>query len=789
MPKVAIATMTGGANYGNALQNYAVLKLIEHCGYEAETLNITTENGYPDAIPDSKNAISKLNPAYVRLWLHGKANSICGAKNDEDFNTLNLKKAKENAVLWREAVRLKQERFSAFQKEILHYTDFEVSNVDFNLPALERYSAFVAGSDQIWNPYYRTNSMVEFLQMAPKEKRIAFAPSFGVSVIPECRRKEYSVWLSEIPYLSVRESAGAEIIRNLTGRDAEILLDPTFGLTKEEWLSFAQRPASFNLEPGKYVFCYFLGNRTKAYTRYIRQYADRHNCAVVDVWDIAQLENYSYSPQEFVWLLANARAVFTDSFHGCAFSVNLQKPFAVFDRAGDGCITQSSRITTVLGRTGLEKRKYEQLPVDEVDRIDFTEAGRAISAEREKLIDYLSDSIKAASSSACSIRLAPKRHCTGCGACVNVCARNAVRMLPDEEGFLYPSIDPSVCVGCHACEKVCPADKAERRAEETKAFFAFSNDSDICRNSSSGGVFTELAEAVIKDNGIVYGAGFDDDFRVCHISAEKKDELTNLRTSKYVQSDTGDVYRQVRRQLDTGRRVMFSGTPCQCAALKAYLGREYKNLLLVDIICHGVPSPKIWKKYLEQEHGDKKIEAVSFRNKDLGWNDFSMKIEYVDGSFYRELAVKDPYERAFLTNLSLRPSCYQCQYKTVSRVSDITIADYWGAETVHPELKEQQGVSLVLTHSEKGEKAIKLLDGIALGKTDLQRAVKMNHACTHSVPWPAKRNDFFKLQDENGISSAAEECLRLSVSQKVRKTVVRNGVRVKKVLRKMGIVR
>lgn len=395
MDKVAITTMTGGANYGNALQNYAVLKLVERCGYDAETLRITTVKGYPDDIPEQNSVLEKLNPRYVRTWIRGRVNSSIGAKNDNDFTPTSIKREKKNAYKWREASRIKQERFTEFQNDVLKYTDFAISNIDFNQEKLEQYSTFVTGSDQVWNPHYHTNSMVEFLQMAPREKRIAFAPSFGVAEIPECRKKDYAEWLREIPYLSVREVEGAEIIKDLTGRDAKVLLDPTFGLTKEEWLSFAHRPEGFKSLSESYVFCYFLGNRTAAYTKYIEQYARQHACRVVDVWDIAQFDNYAYSPQEFVWLLANARAVFTDSFHGCAFSINLQKPFVVFDRAGDGCITQSSRITTVLGKTGLENRKFEILPVEEVDNILFEKATITVEQERNKLLNYLQESLEA----------------------------------------------------------------------------------------------------------------------------------------------------------------------------------------------------------------------------------------------------------------------------------------------------------------------------------------------------------------------------------------------------------
>lgn len=789
MNKIAIATMTTGANYGNALQNYAVLQLIEQCGYKAETLRITTKNGYPDAVQKDLSLAKKLRPSYIRDYLHNRQSFVCGAKNDADFLPTAARELRNNASAWREAVRKKQERFSAFQRDILKYTDFEVSSLHFNLTEMEQYAAFVTGSDQVWNPHYKTNSMVEFLQFAPREKRIAFVPSFGVSEIPSSRVKEYAQWLHEIPYLSVREEAGARIIKQLTGKDVKVLLDPSFGLTREEWLSFARKPESFSHEPGSYVFCYFLGNRTKTYTKLIRQYADKHHCRIVDVYDVQQLENYCYDPREFVWLLANAKVVFTDSFHGCAFSINLKKPFVVFDRAGDGCIVQSSRITTVLEKIGLQRRKYPYLSAQLIDEIDFSQATQIVEKERKALHIFLRNSLQQAVSTKAGISLATKRHCTGCGACANACPRHAITMVADEEGFLYPQIDTSLCIQCSACEKACPADVSHLSAQHTEAFYAFSKDEETCRKSSSGGLFTELARSVIDEGGVVYGAGFDNDFQVVHRAAETLTELENLRTSKYVQSDIGDVFRQVREQLQQGRRVLFSGTPCQVAALKTFLGREYDDLLTVDIICHGVPSPGLWKAYLEQNHAQQLIKGISFRDKTFGWNFFSMKVDYADGTSYREPATKDPFERSFLANLTLRPSCYQCQYKTVDRVSDITIADYWGVESVHRELKEQQGVSLVLVHSDNGRKIMETVsDYVIMGETNLQTALRMNHAATHSVPWPEKRNMVFELVNKMPFGKAVENCLKQTISKKMKTIIIRNGVRVKRVFRKAGII-
>lgn len=778
MNRVAIITMTGGSNYGNALQNYAVLHLAELCGYEATTIKISTTKGYHDSIVPASPLLTKIKPSHLRAVMRNRANISYGAKNDIDFKAPNIKRIMRNSADWEELNERKRNIFSSFQKEFLHYSDFDISNTSFNLPNLKSFAAFITGSDQVWNPNYRTNSLVEFLQMVPVEKRIAFAPSFGVSRIPEQRRAQYATWLSEIPYLSVRELEGAEIIKELTGKDVSVLFDPTFGITPEEWAAFSQKPSGFTLQPDQYVLCYFLGNRTSKYTKFIMRYAENHHCSIVDVMDIMQPENYCYSPQEFLWLLRHARAVFTDSFHGCAFSVIFSKAFVAFSRIDYDGAPQLSRIATLLSRTSLGGRLFSAdgiKSVNQVDSIDFTIAERVVREERKTMTAFLQNALDLASVATCNPHLAPVDHCTGCGACANACGKHAIKMEPDSEGFLYPTIDKDLCVRCHNCETVCPQDKnTETQGAEPEAYYAFSRNRSVCENSSSGGVFSELACAVMNDGGIVVGAGFDRSFAVCHTVSETPNELKAIRTSKYVQSYTGNIYSKVKEALLHGQRVLFSGTPCQVEALRGFLGKDYEKLLLIDIICHGVPSPGLWKSYLAQEHSGKGIEAINFRSKEVGWNNFSFRVDYSDGTHYCKTKTEDPFLRGFLSNLSLRPSCYQCQYKTVSRSSDITLADYWGAESVHPKLDKQEGVSLVLVHTAKGREAFSgIQDSVVYGETDLDQAISLNSAACKSVEMPPNRPQFFRLCQRGSFKSAVSQCLKVSKSRIVRRKLRR----------------
>lgn len=385
--------MRGGANYGNALQNYAVQTLIEQCGADAITMDNRTKSGFTDLPKKESSKASKLSPSYIKKYLRLRIGRKFGSKNDRDFTPVALVRSARSKKTFIQKKYSRIAKFESFRSQMLHddTVPMEVNKIDER--HIAEFDAFVCGSDQIWNPNYPENSMIDFLQFAPEKQRVAIAPSFGTSVIPESRREIYTEWISSIPHLSVREDVGAKIIKDLTGREAKVLLDPTFGLTKEDWLAFAKKPET--VPQKEFVFCYFLGNLSRSYAKRIKRFAKEHGFEIVDVCDVHDLRYYDIDPQEFVWLLANAKAVFTDSFHGTAFSINLQKPFVVFDRV-EGGASMSSRITTVLKKTGLEDRHASKISNSEIPDIDFSLASEAVFAERKIMKEYLKQAIASA---------------------------------------------------------------------------------------------------------------------------------------------------------------------------------------------------------------------------------------------------------------------------------------------------------------------------------------------------------------------------------------------------------
>lgn len=277
-----------------------------------------------------------------------------------------------------------------------------------------------------------------------------------------------------------------------------------------------------------------------------------------------------------------------------------------------------------------------------------------------------------------------------------------------------------------------------------QTFAAFNKNNEIRENSSSGGMFYEIAAYVIKNQGVVFGAKYDENWKVVHGHTETISGIMEFLGSKYVQSSILEEYAEVKKYLRAGKLVLFSGTPCQIGGLKSYLGQKEHNLITVDFICHGVPGPGVWKKYLEYRGGSRKIRKVNFRDKTEGWRRFSIKIEYEDGDDYRQNLEKDIYMKGFLQDIILRPSCYECQFKGMDRASDITLADYWGVWEQIESMYDDKGISLVFIHTQTGlEIWNEIRQHFKTEKIVDERVLFYNPSAIQSVVRPNKRDKFF----------------------------------------------
>ncbi len=361
------------------------------------------------------------------------------------------------------------------------------------------------------------------------------------------------------------------------------------------------------------------------------------------------------------------------------------------------------------------------------------------------------------------IDIQKKEMCCGCHACYSCCPKQCIHMEEDEEGYLYPRIDETQCIHCGLCERVCIMQNERKKAEAPRAYAAYALDEEIKSQSSSGGVFALLARTIIQRGGVVCGAAFNpEDYSVKHIFVEDLDSIKKLMKSKYVQSRMGDCYKFTKQYLEQGRIVLFAGTPCQINGLKAYLGKEYDNLYCQDIICHGVPSVKVWKVFLRhlEKRNKSKVKynsTPSFRDKTNGWRDYAMSVP-LEEKTYKCIVYKDTYLRGFIHNLFLRPSCYACKSKGMSRSADITLADFWGVDKCCPEMYDVKGVSLVMTYTEKGRELWKALEKeIRYKEVDWQDAMQRNPSGMQSVKKPQAREVFYKQMNENNFSKLVDK--------------------------------
>ncbi len=352
------------------------------------------------------------------------------------------------------------------------------------------------------------------------------------------------------------------------------------------------------------------------------------------------------------------------------------------------------------------------------------------------------------------IHINEKRDCCGCGACASACPKGCISMKEDVEGFLYPYIVIEDCIACGLCERVCPV-LNQNDIEDTAipdAYAAYAKKNSIREKSSSGGLFSLIAENVLQSGGVVFGAAFDLDFSVKHIVVDNSKELGRLRGSKYLQSRTENTFIDAKRFLDNGRLVLYTGTACQIEGLKKYLQKEYENLYTVDVLCHGVPSPKLWKKYImekENKYGGV-VQKIFFRQKDFGWKIYVVLLEFSNKTAYKRIFKEDSFMKMFLANICLRPSCYACKFKGLNRSSDITLGDCWGINKYMPEMDDDKGTSVVLIHSEKGKKIFEVLSNqMIVREGDVDRLLPPSSDSRKSVSRHRNRKKFFKELDRN----------------------------------------
>ena len=366
-----------------------------------------------------------------------------------------------------------------------------------------------------------------------------------------------------------------------------------------------------------------------------------------------------------------------------------------------------------------------------------------------------------------------KQLCTGCTSCMNICPKKAIHMEEYNDGFKYLVIDQGKCINCELCKKTCPVLNTKANESLNKCYVGYNKDVKERLSSSSGSIFSLVANYILDNKGIVIGAAFDKDNKLKHIAINKKEELDKLKGSKYLQSDLENVFTYIKDNI-VNKKMLFVGTPCQVSGLKAFLKKDYDNLICIDLFCHGVPSPKLFNKYIKELETkyDDKLENFNFRDNTSGWSSYSYTANFKNNTF-TELSGNNSYSKLFLSDIALRESCYNCNFKLGNKYSDITLGDFWGVKDKYPEMYNKEGVSAIIVNTNKGLDIFNSINkDMEYKECNIGDILSGNPSLKKSGIKPSKRDMFF-----NDINS-------LSTNELVKKYVPKRSI-IKKINNKV----
>ncbi len=756
--KIGLCIAFKGTNYGALLQAFATQKKVESLGFRTEII---------DYLPGSSKTIVPSPEAYLSRVIE-KVRKISDKPAQPQLDEIHA-----------ENKRLRTEAAEEFRRSRLHNI-VQIREYENLVEHAKRYKAVIVGSDQLWPPtvaftYYRT------LRFVPEGvRRISYATSTGVSSYPWYVKREAAKFMNAIDSLSVREEAGRDIVKDVCGRDAKVVLDPTYLFTKAEWEELVPREKV--VEDG-YVFCFFLGDNPGMKVL-ARRYADEKGLRVVAILSNETNCDDGYAdevligqrPDQFMNLIRNAECVFTDSFHGFAFSVINEKQVYISYRVRQGTQSRNSRIDNIVKMFGMEDRLIKDPAAAELQADCVTDYG-SVNARLDELRKDSLDFLKTAltfppdDSGEMTVLFESKAACCGCEACANVCPAGIIEMQADDEGFYYPQLtDPSKCIGCNACHNVCPVENADQISSAfTKAYAGCAKEETEIITSASGGFAASLTDAFLKEGGVVYGAAYTPDYSGAqYIRVSSGEQAERIKTSKYIQARKEDIYRQIREDLKT-KKVLFTGLPCDAYAVKRFV-RDDANLYTLSVMCHGPTSGKVHQQYcaLAEKKLGSPIRSFSARyKKDGNWKPYYIRAVGENGEELLEQFDKTDYNTAFL--YFKRPSCGDCSFKNDRFAADILVGDYHAASKGSDNWNVH-GVSSILPLTDKGSELLRSVDGtFRCSEVPLKSAISQKSVHS-SVNKGTDRREFAEKLNTSGLHEA---CRISSVKKDAKKTQAR----------------
>lgn len=753
MNKVGIMTLYKN-NYGAFLQAYALQRTLFDIGYDAEIINY--------------------NSRKYKCFLGVELSYL---KNDP----VTFAKLVIPAIIHYRSAKKKQSNFDQSIADKLKVGKREYTSPMEIASQPPQYDVYITGSDQVFNPKLRPYAFpVRCLHFADGHKvvKASYAASVAQKQLSHEDSIQFSKYLNDFSGISIREKSSVEMIQACTENPVEANIDPTLLLKKESWNQFAE----ISNDQQDYILVYKLKGQPDL-DQYVETLAKQTGLRIINCGRELNIhaenmkQESNLSPEKFVGRFIGAKYIVTNSFHGTVFSVIFHKQARIFVPQETGM-----RITELLDLTGLQCLLQCDVTNENLSQV-YEMADNRLEKERMRSVNYLKQWYVPAEKKVKERSVAPvidSFSCCGCASCVNQCPKKLIQIKENSRGFLSAVIDDTdTCVNCGLCKKVCPMTEPRMKLEVIgKVWYGHANDDELLKKSSSGAVFGMMAKRLISEGWIVYGAAMDmQTGNVRHVSSEYH-SLDEMLMSKYVQSDAYGSFDEIKKHLQNGKKVLFSGTPCQVYGLKRYIGdKVYSGVLLtVDFICHGVPSRRLFRDYY-QSLNDKigKITHYEFRTK-IQWPDVRVSAKTSKNRKYQVHRNLDQYSSMYIQNATLNRSCVDCAFRE-KHFGDITIADFWGWSKVQPPITDyKKGLSLVITNTDEGNRIFEATkcDGV-FNEIDGQYAAYAYKRRKGVMSMLSKIDLFFDEYERNGYEGVCKKYA--------------SNLRSKAILRKLHIIK